>query len=336
MRDRRLPKLFQLVSWQNAFVEQFASRSAQKSLLVAPAGAGKTVTALAASQKLISTGAIDSVLIISDQIVIRDQWQDVASRFGIELQTSLEQYLKGSGVSITSRAAERPDLIDVAARARRWLVVADDARDQGAATAIVDRMLHSNSGSRALIISRTPQKNASFDAEFSFAAETFLSPEIIYAPATQIRVVEYSPSVGLLQRLRDKGTTIDDLNWRDFETVVAALLEEDGYAVELMRGTKDGGVDVIAMKDLGPNGYFKALWQAKKQSIRNKVGISVVRELADTRREFGASKGIIVTSSFLTRGALERVDRDKYLLGKVDRNELQAWIDRTLLHQVGS
>jgi restriction system protein len=120
------------------------------------------------------------------------------------------------------------------------------------------------------------------------------------------------------------------MSWRDFEKLIATLLENDGYVVELMQGSKDGGVDVVAVKDLGANGYFKALWQAKKQSLSNKVGISVVRELADTRQEFGASKGIIVTSSYLTRGALQRIDRDKYILGKVDREDLDAWIKRTL------
>jgi restriction system protein len=124
------------------------------------------------------------------------------------------------------------------------------------------------------------------------------------------------------------------MSWREFEILIASLLEKDGYVVELMNGSKDGGVDVIAVKDMGPNGYFKALWQAKKQAASNKVGISVVRELADTRQEFGASKGIIVTSSYLTRGALERVNRDRYLLGKVDRQDLDAWIRRALLGEI--
>jgi restriction system protein len=328
--------LFQLTSWQNDFVENFASRSAQRSLLVAPAGTGKTATALAASQRLIDNGAIDSLLIISDRVIIRDHWRDVATRFGIDLQASLERSMQGNGATVTQRSLETTGLIDVAAEKRRWLIVSDDAQDRDAAAVVVDRMLQSNSQSRALFISRMPQNGSSFDAEFSFGTETFLSQSIIAAPDTQIRVVTYSPSVALLQRLKNSGANIDSLNWREFEILVAALLEADGYAVELMQGTKDGGVDVIAVKDLGPNGYFKALWQAKKQSTKNKVGISVVRELADTRREFGASKGIIVTSSFLTRGALERIERDKYLLGKVDRNELQTWIDRTLLHPGGS
>lgn len=72
---------------------------------------------------------------------------------------------------------------------------------------------------------------------------------------------------------------------------------------------------------------------SEKKSVKNKVGISVIRELADTRQEFGASKGIIVTSTYLTRGALERVERDKYILGKVDRKDLDLWIKKTLFGQ---
>jgi restriction system protein len=100
-----------------------------------------------------------------------------------------------------------------------------------------------------------------------------------------------------------------------------------------MRGTKDGGVDVVGVKDLGSAGFFKALWQAKKHKLSNKVGISLIRELADTRQEFGTSKGIIVTSSYLTRGALERVERDKFVLSKIDRDDLDLWIKRVLFPQ---
>ena len=72
------------------------------------------------------------------------------------------------------------------------------------------------------------------------------------------------------------------------------------------------------------------LWQAKKYKASRKVGIETVRELADVRNEHSASKAFIVTSSFLTEGALARVQRDKYVLGKVDRDDLEAWIDRKL------
>ncbi len=60
------------------------------------------------------------------------------------------------------------------------------------------------------------------------------------------------------------------------------------------------------------------------------MGIGVIRELADTRQEMKASKGIIVTSTFLTREAIKRVKRDSYILGKVEKPDLEHWIDRVL------
>lgn len=66
------------------------------------------------------------------------------------------------------------------------------------------------------------------------------------------------------------------------------------------------------------------VWQAKKLKTGNKV--DVIRSLADTRNEHQASKGIIVTTAFLTRSAIRRVHQDKYLPGKVDRDDLIEWI----------
>jgi len=104
------------------------------------------------------------------------------------------------------------------------------------------------------------------------------------------------------------------------------LLEQDGWDIELGPGIKDGGVDILARKYDRVYGKIMTIWQAKKLERGNKVGISTIRELADTRNELKASKGIIVTSSYLTRGAIERIVRDEYLLGKVDGDDLRNWI----------
>jgi hypothetical protein len=120
--------------------------------------------------------------------------------------------------------------------------------------------------------------------------------------------------------------------WRRFDTQRGCGQSEGSAnnAQPCLRDTKDGGVDVVAVKDMGNAGLFKTLWQAKKKEVKNKVGLSVVRELADTTREFKASKGIIVTSTYLTRDALARIQRDKYILSKVDRDDLNQWIERVL------
>jgi HJR/Mrr/RecB family endonuclease len=158
-------------------------------------------------------------------------------------------------------------------------------------------------------------------------SELLFNQEELARPETQMKLARLSPSFHLWGRLLDEpGLFLDKLHWREFEELVAELLEEDGYQVQLGRGTKDGGKDIIAMKEIEGHGLFMSVWQAKKLKPGNKVEISVVRELAAIRDEQKASKGIIVTSTYLTRGALERVARDEYILGKVDRDDLIKWI----------
>lgn len=328
-------QILRLAAWQQEFVERFLMAQNIKSLLVAAPGTGKTMTALYAANKLLEQGSVDSLLVISDRLDLRDQWAHAAKRYGLDLETALERHLMKRGVSATLqslRKKEAESTVEEAARTRRWLIVADDpAYESKSLVSLVDRMLSFNERSRALFISGHVPTNLSVDAEFRFGSELIFERSIIEAPETEIRIARYAPSFSLLRKLQ-KGRlgAIDAMSWREFEKLIATLLEKDGYVVELMNGTKDGGVDVVAVRDLGPTGYFKALWQAKKQAPSNKVGLSVIRELADVRQEVGASKGVIVTSSYLTRGALERISRDKYLLGKVERDELDVWVRRTL------
>jgi hypothetical protein len=139
----------------------------------------------------------------------------------------------------------------------------------------------------------------------------------------EVRLV--SPTVDLLMKIREQKLTLDDLHWREFEKVVAELLKREGWIVKLQQGSKDRGVDIRAERRVPGAGSILTIWQAKHLS-KDKVGISVVRELADVTRELGGSKGVIITSSFLTNGALRRIERNTYTLGKVDRSDLLGWI----------
>jgi restriction system protein len=147
---------------------------------------------------------------------------------------------------------------------------------------------------------------------------------------TRLRIAHLSPSFTLLERLLESTAHLDALTWREFEELIADLLEKDGYTVMLGRGTRDGGKDITATKQLAEVGQFMSVWQVKKLTPGNKVELSVIRELADTRVQHKASKGVIVTTTYLTRGALERVQQDQYLLGKVDRDDLLEWIRRVI------
>jgi restriction system protein len=329
---------FSPASWQQDFVNRYLEEPKSKSLLVAASGTGKTITALYAAKQMLERRIVDSTLVITDRLAIRDQWRSAARQFNIDLESSIERFLHPSdGISVNIQSLRSPknrQLLEEIGRSRRWFVIVDDPGfEQASVSSVVDSLLSHNKESKSLFIARAVPPSLSFESEFRFNSEFILNRSIIELPETEIRVARFSPSFPLLRQLQRDTSRIDDLSWREFEKLIAALLEREGYEVELMQGSKDGGVDVVAIKDLGAAGYFKTLWQAKKKSIKNRVGISVIRELADTRQEFGASKGIIVTSTYLTRGALERIERDKYILGKVDRDDLDSWIKKTLFGQ---
>jgi restriction endonuclease Mrr len=150
----------------------------------------------------------------------------------------------------------------------------------------------------------------------------------LIVPDAKLRIAQFSPSIPLLDKLLQGTIDLDALHWREFEELVADLLSKDGYHVELGPGRKDGGKDIVAVKEVEGVGLFMAVWQAKKLSTGKKVGIGVIRELADTCHEQKASKGIIVTTTTLTSVAIQRIQRDRYILGKVDRDDLLEWIRR--------
>jgi hypothetical protein len=326
---------FQLFAWQKDFAREYLANPRTKSVLVAPPGSGKTLTSLYIADKLRERDDIDATLIITPHAVLRDQWSASARAHGLSLGETLQTSSGiGDGAVVTTpslMSVVHETLFSDAVPMRRWLLVVDEAdMILEPVEAVVDRLLATSTESKAIFLARTPLFKGSFEAEYRFDTEFILRRSALHHPGTEERIALYAPTFSLIRDLERQRLNLESLSWREFERLIATLLERDGYRVELMRGTKDGGVDVVAEKDLGPAGLFKSVWQAKKNALSNKVGLAVIRELADTRQEWGASKAVIVTSSYLTKGALARVHRDKHLMAKVDRDDLDAWVARAL------
>lgn len=322
-----------LAPFQRSFIANFVTSRAKRSLLVASPGKGKTTTALAAGDHLLKSGAIDALAVVSSFQALREQWRRAAGQLGIHLGWGLDAPDANQGLVGTAEDLQRQLLAWRAGGRRdlsRWMFVVEEQDDWTGAISVIDGLVGQNPASRSLFLASDLPQSVAFDQEFRFTAEFVLGEDRSNSPQTHSQLLRYSPALLLVPKIAPELLSLDGLTWREFEVLVSQLLEADGYSVELMRGTKDGGVDVVATKDLGPHGFFKSVWQAKKLGAGRKVGLPMIRELADTRQEFGASKGIIITTSHLTRGAIDRVERDKYLLGKVDRDDLKAWIDRIL------
>jgi DNA-directed RNA polymerase specialized sigma24 family protein len=114
------------------------------------------------------------------------------------------------------------------------------------------------------------------------------------------------------------------LNWRAFERALAAIVERLGYEVELQRGTKDGGIDIIAVRRDVAFGGHRYLLQAKRWS--NRVGVEAVREVLFLREHYRATKACLATTSTFTRGAWQLADEYRWQLELRDYEKLLEWL----------
>jgi restriction endonuclease Mrr len=311
--------------WQSSFVEKYLALTPRKTHLTAVPGSGKSTAIIFVANEMLRKRTSQFVITLSDRVDLVDQWLHHARR--MDLHISKDDF-RQDGTALTFQALQNADTVEKlmsVVRMRPSLIIVDAPHRSAASDALVsNQLLEANPANRAIFISNKLQ-DFSLESPFEYS---FSADELKQQPTSEPKIaLPRSPSFELISRLIDGGETLENLTWRAFEILISELLQADGYQVELMKGTKDGGVDVVATRDLGPAGVLKSLWQAKKFS-KNKVGLSTIRELADTRLEQNANKAIVVTSTFLTRGALNRIERERFLLGKVDRNDLNQWLMR--------
>jgi len=103
------------------------------------------------------------------------------------------------------------------------------------------------------------------------------------------------------------------LNPRLFEKLVAGFLNSMGWKIELTPFTKDGGIDVIAIKKIDDISH-KMLVQVKRNNEKRKVGVNTIREFMHIIDETKANSGMIITTSDFTKGAYHYQNKYSYLL----------------------
>ena len=146
-----------------------------------------------------------------------------------------------------------------------------------------------------------------------------------------VEVFSHAPNHLLLaEKLLREGRLLSEMGWREFEKLIGELLESHGWTVTVMRGTKDGGIDVLSEREDEELGSLRAIWQAKKYGPGTKVTLNHLRELSAIVDKHRATKGIVVTTSSLTGGAIEWVQSDKYRLDAKDGKFVEQWVRRRL------
>ena len=118
---------------------------------------------------------------------------------------------------------------------------------------------------------------------------------------------------------------------RKFEELIAELLFREGFDIKLTPETRDGGRDILAFNksSIGKHLY---LVECKKYSPQIPVGVSLVRALYGCVEQERATAGMIVTTSYFSKDALDFREPLKYRLNLKDYEELVRWLNaRTAL-----
>jgi hypothetical protein len=130
----------------------------------------------------------------------------------------------------------------------------------------------------------------------------------------------------LLRKLQSDPKLLHELSPRGFEEVVAEILKKLNYEVTLTRSSKDGGKDIIAKKK-DHLGTFLFFVECKKYAPNKPIGVGLVRQLNGVVQAEQATAGILVTTSFFTRGAKEFQKEIAYQMSLKDPSAIQAWLD---------
>lgn len=128
-------------------------------------------------------------------------------------------------------------------------------------------------------------------------------------------------------RYRNAGLhEIDTMTGRDFEIRLRRLFQNLGYKVELKRGYKDHGADLILTNPQG----VKIAVQAKKLAAREgKIGARVIGEVLRGKQYYGCHYAMIVTNQRFTEQAREEAKRLGVILW--DRDSLSQHLEKEKL-----
>ena len=121
-----------------------------------------------------------------------------------------------------------------------------------------------------------------------------------------------------------KPDQLGDLYWRDYEKIIAALLESQGYQVELGPGGNDGGVD-IKLLQRDPVGDILTLVQVKRYRKDRKIRLEAVQALHGASTADGAANSMFVTTSAYSPSAKRFAGRSNVPMALYTSQDVQQW-----------
>lgn len=157
-----------------------------------------------------------------------------------------------------------------------------------------------------------------------------LSNSILVPPKeliTTVAPIMVTANQNLVISLKKQPSDIHKLTPREFEKLLAELLQGMGWEVELTKQTRDGGSDILAYLNTDI-GRLLCLVEAKHYREDRKIGIDLVRSLYGTLCDAQANSAMLVTSSSFATDAKEFQQKHKYQLTLRDYADLVDWITK--------
>ena len=153
--------------------------------------------------------------------------------------------------------------------------------------------------------------------------------KIIECPTNfNIGLITTNVTEELIRYFAEHPKEMKTMNSRRLEEMIAELFIGFGYEVELTKQTRDGGKDIIAIKDSEVAEKF--IIEAKRPKPGKPVGIVPVRALYGVKSDEGATKAILATTTHFTRDATMFFERHKWELEQKDYDGIMEWINEYL------
>lgn len=131
----------------------------------------------------------------------------------------------------------------------------------------------------------------------------------------------------IMKWLSERPNDIDRVHDRSFEAIVAEVISNKGWKVELTKRTRDGGYDILCLKADELGFPVTMIVETKLYGFGHSVGLPIVDRLMGVSSRIEADRALVVTNSRFTIDVWKhwehRVNRD---LGLIDRQELIDWL----------
>lgn len=136
-------------------------------------------------------------------------------------------------------------------------------------------------------------------------------------------------NTSLLAQVAKNPSLVHQCSSRQFEELVCEMLDKKGYKVHLTGQTRDGGKDIIIVED-NLLGSFLIYVECKQYAPDRPVGVNLVRELYGTISADEATAGLLITSSYFSKDAINFKNKVKHRLNLMDYVQLISEIQKLL------